>query len=152
MSALPLFDVVLSSHRRSRVTSAPSAANTDLLTDLTGKLVRSALTELQQIEALDASLADHAPAEFDEHTAAILHGMYDQWARDADAVLDRATNARELGVHLDSAIADLRHAQGRVRAALAVTPQAVADARSDFAAGRSHPIEEVRRELRAGVQ
>jgi hypothetical protein len=152
MSALPLFDVVLSSHGRSRVTGAPARDETEFLTGLTDQLIRSALGELRQIEALDACLAGHRSAAFDEQAAAVLRGMYDQWVRDADAVLDRAGRAGALGVQLASAVSELRDAQGRVRAALAVTPEAITEARADFDAGRTYSTEEVRRELRAGVQ
>ena len=152
MSALPLFDVVLSSQGRSRGKGAPSVDEKQFLTELTDRLIRSALVELQQIEAIDACLADHASAHFDEQAAAVLRGMYEQWVRDADGVLDRAGRAGGLGAQLAPVVSELRDAQGRVRAALAVTPEAIADARADFAAGRTYSIEEVRRELRAGVQ
>lgn len=149
MSALPLFDIVLAARRGQ---DSSSAASTERLTRLTEQLIRSTLMELQQIEALDACLAAPDPTPFDEQAATLLRGMYDQWARDADAVLDRVTVARGLGVPVDRAFDELRDAQGRVRAALAVTPQAVAEAHAQFAAGRTYTLEEVRRELRVGVQ
>lgn len=148
MSALPLFDIVLSARGR----GPWSAANTDRLARLTEGLIRSALVELQQIEALDACLAAPDPAAFDEQAAALLRGMYEQWARDADAVLDRVASAQRLGVSVAPASTELRDSQGRVRAALAVTPQAVAEAQAQFVAGRTLTLEEVRRELRIGVQ
>jgi hypothetical protein len=149
MSALSLFDIVLAARRGQ---GSSSAAGMERLARLTEQLIRSALLELQQIEALDACLAAPDPTTFDEQAATLLRGMYDQWARDADAVLDRVTSAQSLGVPVDPAFDELRDAQGRVRAALAVTPQAVAEAHAQFAAGRTYTLEEVRRELRVGVQ
>jgi hypothetical protein len=149
MSALPLFDIVLAARRGHGPSSADS---TERLARLTERLIRSALVELQQIEALDACLAAPDVSAFDEQAATLLRGMYDQWARDADAVIDRVSRAQRVGVSVAADLDELRDAQGRVRAALAVTPQAVAEAHAQFAAGRSRTLEEVRRELRVGVQ
>src|SRR5881227_1506479 len=95
MSALPLFDIVLSARRGH---GPSSVAHTDRLARLTERLIRSALVELQQIDALDACLAAPDPASFDEQAATLLRGMYEQWARDADAVLDRVASAQRFGI------------------------------------------------------
>src|SRR4051812_3554164 len=111
MSALPLFDIVLAARRG----QGPwAAANTERLVRLTERLIRSALVELQQIEALDACLAAPDSTPFDEQAATLLRGIYDQWARDVDAVLDRVTSAQRLGVSVAPALEELRDAQGRV--------------------------------------
>lgn len=138
MVALPLFEVVMASDRTER--SLAVAA----------QLIESSLTELAQIEKLDQSLAAADPREFDRETAALIRGLYEQWAHDAESLLDRVGQAeRRFGVI--AAAEGLRSAFGRTMAMLSISLDDMEASRRDIVAGRLFSPAEVRRELRPAV-
>ena len=138
MVALPLFDIVLSSHEAHR--SARVAA----------EFVQSAMEELQHIENLDASLAPADPSGFDRQTIAILRGMYEDWARATEGLLERVGRLEHRGTPVTAADA-LRDAHGRTRAMLSISLDRLERGHRAALEGKSIPIEEVRRELRVGT-
>ena len=102
MSALPLFDIVLAA-RRGQGPSSPE--NTERLARLTERLIRSALVELQQIEALDACLAAPDVSAFDEQAATLLDmpvRSYRRWKAEGPGRVSRDGAARLsnlMGIH-----------------------------------------------------
>ena len=139
MVALAILDFVLSSE--------PSSERSERLV---GQLVDSALADLKHIERLDEGLSPANPAQFERPTAALIRGLYDQWAREAEALLDRIASFEIRSGPVLGAEA-LRDADGRVRAMLSVPLDHVEEARRQLAEGRTIPIAEIRRELRSGV-
>jgi hypothetical protein len=139
MVALPLFDIVMSSEHAER-----SA-------DVATQLVAAALAELRGIEKLDQSLLAPDPAQFDRRTAALIRGLYERWAHEAEALLDRVTQTERRFGPVTGAN-ELRDEFGRTMAMLSVSLDDMEAARQDVAAGRLFSIEEVRRELRLEVR
>lgn len=135
MVALAILDFVLSSE--------PSSERSERLV---GQLVDSALTDLKNIERLDEGLSSANPAQFDRATAALIRGLYDQWAREAEGLLDRISSF-ELRSRRVPGAEGLRDANGRIRAMLSVSLDHVEEARRQLAEGRTIPLAEVRREL-----
>ena len=137
MVALPLFDLVLCSdddaNRAARVAE---------------QLIESTLSELGQIEKIDESLAPVECRQFDRQAIALLRGMYERWATDAEALLDRVGRLETRFGRIIPAEA-LRDAHGRTRAMLSVSLDDLEVGHKDAAGGRTVPAEEVRRELRA---
>jgi len=143
MSALPLFDSVFLSAIGDAPTT-PSAIGR--VTRFSEQLVRSALIDWAEIESLDSSLAQSDADDFDPQSAVLLRGMYEQWTRDVDAVLERVAKVERMGITVTSA-EDLRDAQGRVLAMLQVTLADIQDGRRQFRQGRVWTREELRGEL-----
>jgi hypothetical protein len=146
MTAFPLFDSILLGASRDADQAAPVAPKLALLAE---QLVRSALTDVAEIEALDAALADGD--SFDPHAAVLLRGMYEQWTRDADAVLERVAKVQRMGVTVNG-VQQLRDAHGRLLAMLQVSLDAIAQGRRQFRQGPTWTNQEIRRELGLGVQ
>jgi hypothetical protein len=146
MSALPLFDsVLLSATGQNR---APSTI--DRVARFSEQLVRSTLTDLVEIQSLDNGLAQ-PEGDFDAQSAVLLRGMYEQWTRDADAVLERVGKVERMGIAV-SAAEDLRDAQGRLLAMLQVSLDDIETGRRQFRQGRIWTREELRGELGLGIQ
>ncbi len=140
MVALPLFDLVLSTDdpiERSRAVA--------------GQLLHAALLDLQQIEKLDESLMPPDSRQFDRATAALIRGLYEDWAHQAQALIERLGNLERRSTPIEGAEA-LRDAHGRTRAMLSVSLDDMEQGIKDIAEGRTVPLEEVRRELRLGVR
>lgn len=146
MSALPLFDsVFLSATGQNR---APSTI--DRVTLFSEQLVRSSLTDLAEIQSLDNGLAQ-PEGDFDSQSAVLLRGMYEQWTRDADAVLERIGKVERMGIAV-AAAEELRDAQGRLLAMLQVGLDDIENGRRQFRQGRIWTREELRGELGIGIQ
>jgi hypothetical protein len=139
MVALPLLDVVLSSD------DGPARS-----ANVAAELVQSALDEIRHIENLDESLSPSDPSGFDRQTIAALRGMYEEWVTAAEALLDRIARLEHTGASIPSSNA-LRDARGRTRAMLSLTLDQLEEGHRAAVAGKSIPIEEVRRELRVGT-
>ena len=139
MVALALLDFVLSS-------DPPFERSEQLL----AQLVEAAVDDLRRVEQLDDSLSPSDPTHFDRQTAALIRGLYDQWAREAEALLDRIDSFERRSGRATSANT-LRDKHGRVRAMLSIPLEHVEEARRQLAAGQAIPLSEVRRELRSGV-
>jgi hypothetical protein len=139
MAALPLFDAVLS-----------AGVSVERPARVAAQVIEAALSDLQQIEKLDASVAPDDPSQFDLRTASALRQMYEQWARDAQLLLKRVEHLQLQSGRV--ALADaLRRAHGRTRARLSVSLEDMEESLRDLREGRTVPIEEVRRELRLRV-
>jgi hypothetical protein len=148
MSALPLFDSVLLAATGNAPATGPVK---DRVAYFCAQLVRSALTDLAEIESLDKGLAPSDGDPFDPQSAVLLRGMYEQWTRDADAVLERVAKVERMGVAV-AAAEELRDAQGRLLAMIQVTLDDVEKGRRLFRQGRTWTREEIRGELGLGVQ
>jgi len=109
------------------------------------------MTDLADIESFDKGLARPDAADFDPQSAILLHGMYEQWTRDADAVIERVGKVERMGIIVPSA-SSLRDAQGRLRAMLQVTLDDVQRGRRQFRQGRVWSREEIRGQLGLGIQ
>lgn len=136
MVALPLFDVVLSSG------STPERAR-----EVAVQLVQASLSELSQIQNLEQRALPRDPTAFDRPTAALLRGLYETWAHEAESLMDRISSMKERGEAVDGYVT-LRDAYGRVRAMLSVSLDSIERGLKDIAEGRTLTAEEVRRELR----
>lgn len=137
MVAIPLLDMVLSDTHPER--SAKVAA----------EMVRSALDEIHHIEKLDESLAPGEPDRFDRRTVALLRGMYEEWARQAEGLLERV--ARIAAQEPIAGAEALRDSIGRTRAMLSIPLDRIELAHRAAVEGRGIPAEEVRRGVRVGV-
>jgi predicted transcriptional regulator len=139
MVASPLLDKVLESAQKSGRSTLVAS-----------KLIHAALTALQEIEDLDESLAPDDPLEFDRQTAASLREMYQRWAKEAEALLQRIglVEKRNGGIAGSKA---LRDAHGKTMARLSISLDDMEEGLRDIAEGRTVPMEEVRRELRLRV-
>ena len=139
MVALPLFDAVIAQKEPQQ--SAHVAA----------QIVQSALSEIKSIEKLDQSLVPQDPKRFDRETIALLRETYEQWARGADALLERVSRIEAVSGRVpDSEL--LRQAHGRTRAMLSIPLDRLERAHYDIVQGRTKSAAEVRRELRLGVR
>ena len=148
MSALSLFDFVFSA--RPAADAAPQQ-HADRLARLAEQLVAASLGELGAVRGLDSSLAPRDPGEFDRQAAVLLRGMYEQWSRDADAVVERAGRVRRLGPDVPR-LEELRDAQGLVLAMLKSSLEDVEQARRQLRTGPTYTTQEARDALRAGVR
>jgi hypothetical protein len=136
----------------SAITDAPPKPSAvDRISLFSEQLVRSALTDLAEIECLDQGLTRSETDEFDPHAALLLRGMYEQWTRDADAVLERVAKVEHMGIAVPSA-GILRDAQGRQLAMIQVTLDDIQHGRRQFRQGRTWTREELRGELGLGIQ
>jgi hypothetical protein len=146
MSALPLFDSVF----LTATAQQPAPSTLDRVARFSEQLVRSSLTDLAEIEALDSGLAQPDGA-FDAQSAVLLRGMYEQWTRDADAVLERVAKVERMGIKVPAA-GDLRDAQGRLLAMLQVSLDEIQQGQRQFRQRRIWTREELRGELGLGIQ
>jgi hypothetical protein len=137
MSGLALFDL-----------AASSAKSDSTLLDVAKSWVDSLLSEVRYIRALDVALAQPT---FDPKLAALLRGMYEEWARAAQIAEERLLRLTRAG-HAIQGFAELRDQHGRVCAMLQVTVEGVEESRRQIAAGHVIPAEELRRELRSRVR
>ena len=148
MSGLSIFDVLL--HSASGA-SAPTTSDAARMAQLADQLVESSLNDYQELERLDRFLAPREPAQWDLQVAALLRGMYEQWSREAESVLDRLTQVSRLGGKVDKG-GELRDRHGRVRAMLSIGLNEIAEGQQQLIDGRCRTLQEVRRELRVGPQ
>ena len=139
MVTLPLLDAVMNSQQ----TSSRSGR-------VVAQLIEFALKDLEQVEKLDESLSPSEPSQFDRQMAALVRGLYDQWAREAEALLDRIASLERRAGQIAGSEA-LRDAHGRIRAMLSISLDDLEESRRQLASGRTVPIAEVRRELRLGI-
>lgn len=134
MVALPLLDVVISSDRAER--SIGVAA----------RLVEGALADLRQIEKLEEGLAPASLTQFERQSSALIRGLYEQWANEARALLDRAAQAERRFGRV-AGVEALRDELGRTLAMLSVSLDDMEAGSSDLLGGRMTSGEEIRREL-----
>ena len=141
MVALPLLDLVLASEQGSERSARVAV-----------RLLNSALAELQQIEALDASSAPENPEEFDRSTASLLRGMYERWADETEQLLDRVDRLQKSTSATIPGADQIRRAHGRTRARLSISLDDMERGVREAAQGDTVPIEEVRRDLRLRIE
>ena len=86
------------------------------------------------------------PFSFDRQSAGLIRQMYDQWARDAEALLARVAEVEHRFGRVGEAD-ELRYAFGTTMAMLSISLDDMEAGTRDIVAGRLHSAEEVRREL-----
>jgi len=118
---------------------------------IAAQLVRSAITDLEQIRQLGESLAPEDPLSFDRPTASLLRGMYEAWASEAKLLLERVRQIEQITGPVAGSDS-LRDAIGRTFARLSVSLDDVEESLRDISEGRTVSAEEIRRELRLRVQ
>lgn len=91
MVALPLLDVVLAS---GEVSGRPAR--------IASQLVHSALSDLEQFEQLEDSLSPDEPTTLDRQTAALLRGLFERWAQEAESLLGLAEDWHPFRLQPDS--------------------------------------------------
>ncbi|HET6249199.1 MAG TPA: hypothetical protein VFE47_16005 [Tepidisphaeraceae bacterium] len=136
MVAFALFDFVRSSE-----------GSLDQARIVAAELVRAALTDLEQIQGLDATLKALEKPKANRHAAALTLGLYEEWSREAEGVLERVKRLGDGVATIDGAD-ELNRAHGRTRAMLSISLDDLIAANDDIDADRTVPIEEVRRDLR----
>lgn len=139
MSALSLFDFAFSA---GQAADAAPQHHADRLARLADQLVAASLGELGGVRGLDSSLAPRGPGEFDRQAAVLLRGMYEQWSRDADAVVERAGRVRRLGRDVPR-LEELRDDQGRVLAMLKSPLEDIEQARRQLGTGPTYIVAEM---------
>jgi hypothetical protein len=113
------------------------------------ELIQAALGDLTHIDHIDQSLAPVDESTFDRSTVDLVRGMYEEWARSAEGLLERIERVERRSGRLVDA-EQLRHSHGRIRAMLSFSLDALEQGHYE-AQQPGTPIEEVRRELRARV-
>lgn len=141
--ALPLLDAL----RASAATGKQPAA-VEQSTQIAEEFVAAALDEYRHIEALDR-VPDEASFVFDRQTAVLLRQMFADWATHAEALLDRLGPNDSAGAEVKG-VDELSRALGRTRAMLSVTLEDLDRAAEQLRTGKTHSLEEVRREVRSG--
>jgi hypothetical protein len=113
--------------------------------------IDSLLSKLRYLDALDLAIGAGQPGAFDPRVAALLHGMYEDWARCAGAAEERLKQFPRDSLPVQDLLA-LSDAHGRIMARLQVTPQDVENSRREIAAGRVTPASQLRDELRSSAR
>lgn len=139
MVALPLFDIVLSFNESPARPAAVAA-----------ELVQSALEGIRHIGKLDEELAPADPSDFDRQTIALLRGMYEEWVRATEVLLERVDRFERSGTFVAESNG-LRDAHGRTRAMLSISLDRLQEGHEAAVTGKGIPIQEIRRELRVGT-
>jgi len=145
MTGISLFDRLADDPSRRGEGVAP-----DLTLSLADQMMAAALAGVRMLRRCEDMLF---PPEGDAAalaTAEVLHAEFCRWADDADAVLERAARLEAAGARV-AGFAELRHAVGRTRAMLQITPRQHLEALAQVRRGEVHTLEEVRRDLRLGV-
>ncbi|HWE92938.1 MAG TPA: hypothetical protein VG269_03120 [Tepidisphaeraceae bacterium] len=139
MTALPLLDYAISAPERAEVSRT-----------LAAHFIESSLADLEWIKRVDGTLMPDTKAALERPTAVMVRGLYEDWARQAEGLLDRVERLQAHTKPIPGYEA-LRDAHGRTRAMLSVSLEDMEQGRRDLLEGRMVSAEEVRRELRVGV-
>jgi hypothetical protein len=139
MIALPLLDFAMSAPER-----------IDAARTISAHFIESILADLGWIKKIDATLIPNSKAGLERPLAALVRGLYEDWARQAEGLLDRVEQLQARSKPIGG-YESLRDAHGRTRAMLSISLEDMEQARRDLIEGRTVPAEEVRRELRVGV-
>src|SRR6185312_968427 len=115
--------------------------------EVAAQLVEASLSELLQIQSLEQHVLPKDPMAFDRPTAALLRGLYETWAYEAESLMDRIATMKARGDAV-AGFDGLVDAHGRTRAMLSVSLHSIERGLKDIAEGRTLSAEEVRRELR----
>lgn len=120
---------------------------------LAHKLVAAALADLQRLRDYEMQCFAHDWRDPDLHQSLTrsLYEHYQQWATDAEQVLERARALKAA----DKPVADaeqLELACGSVSARLQLTPEQVERATAQACRGETVPAEVLRNELRARLR
>jgi hypothetical protein len=140
-SAISLLDLLRSTAARG------SARAKRQLSEVAAKLVASAMDDYRHVDELDRSMANQDPQAFDQEAAVVIRRLYNEWASQAEALLDRVLPLEHSGVSVARAT-ELVDAVGRTRAMLSVSLSDLDRAEQQLQRGEVKPVEEVRRELR----
>ncbi|HEX4792302.1 MAG TPA: hypothetical protein VH370_00835 [Humisphaera sp.] len=118
--------------------------------EVASQFIAAALTDLDGISKLDMTLMP-VGRQVERQHASLLHGMYGDWAVQAESLLERIERLeRRIGKKLPRAD-ELRDAHGRTRAMLSISVEDMEQARKDILEGRTIPAAEVRRAIRMGT-
>jgi hypothetical protein len=133
--------------------AASSAGNggTASLARVAKAWVDSLLSELRYLDALELSIGAALAGKYDPRVAALLHGMYHDWAQSAGAAEERLRQFSWDAIPVQDLEA-LSDAHGRIMARLQVTPESLEEARRQIAAGRVTAASRVRDELRSSAR
>src|SRR4051794_7852303 len=72
-----------------RDTALLPEGNLDISRDVASQLIASAFVEIEQISKLDSTLIPDSKAAMHRPTVALVRGMYEEWARQAELLLER---------------------------------------------------------------
>ena len=121
----------------------------DLTPHAAERWIAAALAQSVALHEHDAWLYPTDPGR--QSGAERLHDAWRHWADDAEALVRQAevlqSPSQEI-VGLDQ----LRDAVGRIQAVIKMSPATIARRRQQAQNGEVYPVEEVRRELRAGIR
>ena len=147
MSALPLFDLLLSSNHLTGGTG--ESAELGRAVRWAAELVEESLAQVGHIRGMDKDLGSASEnGVFDRQAAALLQGAYEDWRNGAEALLSRIKRIERKGVSVQGS-KSLRDECGRVSAMLQVTLDELDEAAEQVRRGEVFTIAEVRRELLA---
>jgi hypothetical protein len=141
-SAIPLLDLLRASAARGGNRAKKQ------LSDIAARLVASAMDDYRHVDGLDRGMASEDPQAFDRDAAVVIRRLYDEWASQAETLLDRVLPLERSGVSIAGA-SELADAVGRTRAMLSVSLDNLDRAEDQLRRGEVKSVEEVRRELRA---
>lgn len=145
MTALPLYDLLA---RRGRGNAVPTGD----LANFAGRLVQSALADLEQVADYERQYgAARGEDEFDRQLAQSIAELYEQWLQQAEQLLGRIAELASAGTPVPDA-QRLADACGKTRARLSVTSLQIADANQQVREGKTIPASELRNELRARLR
>lgn len=145
MSALPLFDLLLSLQKDGAASVNPGGE--ERIGHWAGQLVQEALAEISHIRAMDEDIGSaRAQAGFDRQAATLLQGAYEDWAGRAEGLLARVARVERRGKTVQGS-ERLRDEHGRVAAMLQVTIEDLEEAAEQARRGEVYTIDAVRREF-----
>lgn len=143
MTSPPLLDLLIAPAADPASTDAP-------LLERAERLIDFALAEHERIAGLDVSMDRIALNHADPQGANAMRRMYQQWADQSDALL-RRVKSHGLQSRLQPKFDALERAIGVTLAMLSITLDSIRRGEDDVRNGRTHSLEEVRRELRAAA-
>jgi hypothetical protein len=150
MTAVSLFDALAGPG--TEITS-PDQERIAQLARLAEKLVASALVDWQRVVEYEQQFgsSSFATPALEDQVNRSIYEIYQKWAADAEAVLERTQHLKACG-HRVSNARELEDAFGRVSARLKLTPEMIAHATEQVRQGHIIPLEELRNELRARLR
>ena len=150
MTAVSLYDLI-AREAGAGVTAYPQAR--DRAGWLAERLVESTIADWHRLVQYEDDLT---PANRDDEGVALeiarsIHGLFQEWAAEAEQVLARTRQRASAGHRVANAEA-LEDAYGRTRARLKLTPEMIARSMEHVRRGEFVPAEELRDELRTRLR
>jgi hypothetical protein len=149
MTAVTLFDAFA----RARGGAGGGEPSDGEIVSLAHKLVSAALADLQRLRdyELQCFARDWRDADLHRNLTRSLHGLYQQWARDAEEVVERVRSLSAAGTPVAGAD-QLEEACGSVLARLQLAPDQIERGTAQARRGETVPGEVLRNELRARLR